>query len=238
MKFNQTLSMSVILALAVASGISAFSHEEEFIQWEDPTFGGLKPLPEYSRGQRVSIDLLSQELNQLHEDLGKKLNFLAQKKEIVDGRFVRIFQAREQYSFPIRERFVVNHRVIMEVRGGGTEYAIESIEFYTRRSRTNKEYDHPYTQIMRMQFKIGDNLENLQISIRKLDPSGAREDRLTISEIYDPQLRVNIARAYKNRIIELINDLDLQIAGLGNYRDRRIRFIRQEMDSASGSQQN
>lgn len=222
------------ILILIFHGMSLLAYEE-FILWEDPTFGGLKPIPEYSKDQKRTMQFLKEEVNRLHQQLERKMNFISQRKEIINGKFIRTFQAREQYNFPNKERFLTNHKVEIGVSGGGNETKIEYIEFLTRRSRTNKEANHPHTQFIKMRFAPQNEWENLKIYIRKLEPYGEFKDEFGLEEVYDPVTRVKLARAYKNRLIELLNDIELQMSDAWKDRDRRSQFVHQEMEAPLGS---
>ncbi|MCC5816100.1 MAG: hypothetical protein JJT78_15220 [Leptospira sp.] len=202
------------------------------MEWEDPTFGGLRPIPELSDGQKKILTNLSEEVTLLHKDIEKRLNFLSQNKEISDGKFVKVSLAREQYSFPITVVYIANHKITLDVAGGGDSFTLTGIEFYTRKSITSKKSAHPDTRIMRMKNDpASTDWTKFKISMKKLETSGESEQVVGLDDIYDPVQRVRFARVYKNKLVELVNHIDRQIAGVGFEQASDLRFIKAEMNS-------
>lgn len=222
----------ITVLVLIFLGIGLQSKE---IEWDDLTFGGLRPFPEYSASQKEIMKLLAGEIKVLHTDMEKRLNFLSQNREISDGKFIKRAPAREQYDFPIKMIYVVNHEVTIDVAGGRDSFKITKVEFYTRKSKTMKHAQHPSTRIMRMKNDPSvEGFEGLKISMKKISPSGSEFREIGLEEIYEPYQRVRLAKIYKYRLQELINNIDKQIANVDFQTSADIRFIKNEMNTGGG----
>lgn len=229
---SYNMKLRVLLCIFLFSNWGLFAQDME---WEDPTFAGLRPLPEYSKGQTQIMDLLSVEITALHKDIEKRLNFLQQGKKIVDGKFVQTSSAREQFEYPIKNRYVVDHKAILQVAGTGDSFTLTNVEFITRKSRDSKQVEHPQIKIMKIVNNPADtDWSKFMISIKKLTPSGQSIREINISKLYDPLQRVEMARVYKNKLTEIVIHIDRQIASVGVNEFRDLRFIQSEMNVDSG----
>lgn len=218
--------------LLVVVLLISFQLSAQQLEWEDPTFGGLRPIPELSAGQKKMMEGLAKEVIELQKDVEKRLNFLSQNKEIANGKFIKISLAREQYEFPVKVIYVANHKITLDVNGGGDSFTLQKIEFYTRKSITSKKSAHPDTRIMRMtNDPTSTDWSKFRISMKKLETSGETFQEVGIEDIYEPKQRVKFARVYKNKLVELVNAIDRQIASAGFEQASDLRFIKDEMNT-------
>lgn len=220
----------ILTVLILGMGMPA----EEF-EWKDPTFGGLRPIPELSAGQKKVMELLTQEVEVLHKDLEKRLNFISQKNEIVDGKFVKMSPAREQFDFPITTIYLTNHWVVVHVAGGGDSYTISNIEFNTRKSNIKKNTPQPNTRIMKMSNDpTSKDWSKFKVSMKKIQVHGTSFQEVGLEDVYNPIQRVRLAKIYKTKLLELTNAIDQQIANVGFQSTADIRFIKNEMNTGGG----
>lgn len=204
----------------------------------DPTYGGLKPLPELSLGQKKMMDDLKVDVKGLHEEIQKRLNFLSQEKKFSDGKYVQSSIAREQFQYPTKKRSIVNHQFTLNVMGGDRSQTLKDVELWTRKSITTKNIDFEDTKIMRVNNPVGDeDWKSLRISIKKITSTGTTKEEFAITEIYEPDQRVLIAIMYRNKLREIISSIDRYVSAKGKGLTDDIRFINNEMNTSGQYQE-
>lgn len=219
----------LILILLALGGLAA-----EDSEWEDPTFGGLRPAQEFTPAQKKTMERLALEVTELHKEVEKRLNFIAQNKRIANGKFVMAALARRQFEQPKRTYHLVDHQVELKVAGNGLQYNLENLQFMTRRADTNKALNLPMTKIMYLENEAAaTDWSKLKITLRKIDPSGEDKKTVGIESVYQPKQRLRMARLYKSKVAELIKHIDRQIGQVGNNQYDELQFIKAEMDNDS-----
>jgi len=204
----------------------------------DPTYGGLKPLPELSQGQVKAMEGLKLDVKGLHEEIQKRLNFLAQEKKFNDGKYIQSSIAREQFQYPTKKRSIVNHQFTLNVTGGDRSQSLKDIEIWTRKSSTTKHVEYIDTKIMRVNKPVADDdWKSMKISIKKITSSGTTSEEFAITEIYEPDQRVLIATMYRNKLREIISSIDRYINAKGRGLTDDIRFINNEMNTSGQYQE-
>jgi hypothetical protein len=229
------MQFRVFLILLLLGSTGVFSQELEDV---DPTFGGLKPLPPLSAGQKKIMDNLKLDLKGLHEDIQKRLVFLSQEKKFHDGKYVQSSVAREQFQYPTKKRSIVNHQFILNVTGGDKSHTLKDIEIWTRKSITTRHLEYEDTKIMRVNQPVGsDDWNSMKISIRKITPEGISSEVFSVEEIYEPTQRVMIAIMYRNKLREIISSIDRYVEAKGRGLTEDIRFINNEMNTSGQYQE-
>ncbi|WCL48797.1 hypothetical protein [Leptospira sp. GIMC2001] len=224
----------IFLTILLLGNSGVFAQELEI----DPTYGGLKPIPELSPGQKKNMESIQKDIDLLHKDIGKRLTFLSQEKKLSDGKYVQASYSRVQYEYPTKNRYIVNHQFVLGVTGGGSEYNLNSVELLTRKSRTTKYMEQPYTQIMQIKNKAGDaDWSGFQISIKKISPSGEVLKEFPLKDVYEPLQRVGLAKLYRTKLHEIITSIDRYIDAKGKGLVEDIRFIKDEMNTSGQYQE-
>jgi hypothetical protein len=208
------------------------------LELEDPTYNGLRTIPELSTGQKKIMKALDEEIGKLHKEIERRLVFLSTEKKLVNGKYVQVSFAREQFEFPSPSRHIVNHSFILAVTAGGDTYTLNEVELWTRKARMTKYMEQPYTWIMQIQNQVNSpEFANFNVIYKKITPAGEQTKVYPLQKIEDPNQRIRIARVYRAKLYEILSSIDRYVNAKGKGMVDDIRFVKEEMNTTGQYQE-